>query len=1079
MTATTHRLFPRRFFLLSLGLLLALTANANLLLNGNFRSDANNDGVADQWRPDTSAGLEGEYAVTEEDGRSCQKLILRAPLKTMQIFRVSQDNIPARPGKHFLLTGAVKAEATARVYFYEFLQDGTYLTHAVTVSNKKQGWQDVNLLIKTTPQCRSFKLSLLAVDADKPVWFSDFSIVDLEAPPRQRVPQLAAAPPLTADWNAPEWRQAASADAFVLCGKELKSPAANTKARFALTGDTLHIIMQCEEPRLADVRTTPNGTWGDDTIEVFIKTPADGGLLQFGLTPAGAKLSNVTAGTTIGFHTDWHSRATTANVSAKPTVPPWDGIVTKQANAWTAQFAITLPKNAIPATRQLEVLLARSRKLKDFAEDSSWGWTSGEFFRHSNCFARLALASIPGAAPSGPVLEAQPPPLPGQMIVPTPQSFQPLADAPVLLKNPLRVYAGPNAAKARDAMAVIFRHHFDVDIAATDNQQQADVVLTIDPDLSWDGSKALATWQQDEGYLLQTGKVTTATARTHRGLVYALQSMAQLADVNAGALRIRPAKVTDWPDMAMRGWHSTGPGTRADVPAALTAIDVMAALKMNWFSIQFDNRFQYERRPGLSGANAPTKDDHRELAARIDLYGMDVIPMTQCMSHFNYFLKLPEFKHLAEVQEPDPKSRHQFWNYCPRHPEIHDLVFDMIEEHLECYPKAKWYHVGLDEITFEPIGVCERCRGASGGTLVAEEINRLHAFVTSKGKRMCIWGDQLLVEHNGGRKYRTAEALPEVPRDVVIFDWHYGETTEYPSVQFFKEHGFDVISSGWFFPDNVAPFIDETFRQGVLGYGGTTWTSIAQIRHRFHLMTAFVLAGDRCWKKSTAPLGDLPYRPIEVFRKLYDGASARRPARFRELPIADWGTMALTGGGPYAWMGQSPEHDASALPTGRGWFAGVPFTIPADGKPVIALASEKDDPDLVPDSAWQIPVNGKVAGLAFLQTCSVPEKFQRHMYDRTKINPTKPGTYIIHYADGATTAIPLDWGVNLASWNTQIGSSDAVIGWQGKTRGGAMLSVEVLTWWNPRPEAEVVAIDFLSSRSTVRPALLGLTAILE
>ncbi|HPY91562.1 MAG TPA: hypothetical protein PLT23_12595, partial [Lentisphaeria bacterium] len=87
MTATTHRLFPRRFFLLSLGLLLALTANANLLLNGNFRSDANNDGVADQWRPDTSAGLEGEYAVTEEDGRSCQKLILRAPLKTMQIFR--------------------------------------------------------------------------------------------------------------------------------------------------------------------------------------------------------------------------------------------------------------------------------------------------------------------------------------------------------------------------------------------------------------------------------------------------------------------------------------------------------------------------------------------------------------------------------------------------------------------------------------------------------------------------------------------------------------------------------------------------------------------------------------------------------------------------------------------------------------------------------------------------------------------------------------------------------------------------------------------------------------------------------
>ncbi|MGI5924506.1 MAG: glycoside hydrolase family 20 zincin-like fold domain-containing protein [Lentisphaeria bacterium] len=1078
MRTDKHRLFPLRVFLLFLGVLMALTANANLLLNGNFRGDADNDGIADQWRCDSTTGVQGECAVTEEDGRSCQKLILHTALQSKQIFRVSQFDIPARPEKHFLLTGAVKTEGAASIYFYERLQDGTYLTHATRTDSKKQGWQDVNMVIKTAPECRAFKLSLVATGVGKPIWFSDFAIADLEMPPRLRVPQIAA-PSLTADWSAPEWGQAASVNSFLLLGAEPKQPAANTAARLALTGNTLHIIMRCDEPRLADVRTQ-SGTWSDDTVEVFIKTAADGGLLQFGLTPAGAKLSNATAGKIIGFHTDWHSRATTANVSEKPTVPAWDGGVSRQAQTWTAQFAITLPENAVAATGQLEVLLARSRKLKDFAEDSSWGWTKGSFFRDSACFARLGLAPAPGAEPAGAVLEAQPQALPGQLLVPAPQSCQALADAPVLLKNPLRVYAGPNAAKARDAMAVIFRHRFDVDIAAVENQQQADVVLAIDPDLSWDGSDALAAWQRDEGYRLQTGQVTTATARSHRGLVFALQTMAQLADVSGDILRVRPAKVTDWPDMARRGWHVIGPPTRADVPAALTMIDVMAALKMNWIAIQFDNRFQYERHPGLSAPNAPTKDDHRQLAARIDLYGMEVIPMTQCMSHFSYFLKLPEFRHLAEVQEPNPKSRWQYWNYCPRHPDIHAIVFDMIAEHLECYPLAKWYHVGLDEITFEPIGVCERCRGASGGTLVAEEIKRLHSFLASKGKRMCMWGDQLLVEHNGAKApYNTAEALPEVPRDVVIFDWHYSETTKFPSVQFFKEHGFDVISSGWFFPNNVAPFIEETFRQGVLGYGGTTWMGIAQIRHRFQLMTAFVLAGDRCWKKSTQPLDELPYRPIEVFRELYDGASARRPARFRELPIAAWGTMALTGGGPYGWMGQGPEHDASALPTGRGWFAGVPFTIPATDKPVVALASEKDDHDLLPDSAWQIPVGGKVAGLAFLQTCSVPEKFQRHMYDRGGINPVKPARYVIYYEDGSTATILLNWGVNLASWNTQVGSSDAVIGWQGKTKGGAMLSVEVLTWWNPRPDAAVAAIDFLSSRSSVRPALLGLTAILE
>ena len=160
--------------------------------------------------------------------------------------------------------------------------------------------------------------------------------------------------------------------------------------------------------------------------------------------------------------------------------------------------------------------------------------------------------------------------------------------------------------------------------------------------------------------------------------------------------------------------------------------------------------------------------------------------MTQCMSHFNYFLGKPEYRHLAEVQNPPENARHKYWNYCPRHPEIHKLVFDMIEEHLECYPKAKWYHVGLDEITFEPIGVCDRCKGATGGELVAEEINRLHKFVTSKGRRMAMWGDQLLVEHNGGGRFKTAEALPKIPRDIVIFDWHYGAYAKYPSVEFFR-----------------------------------------------------------------------------------------------------------------------------------------------------------------------------------------------------------------------------------------------------------------------------------------------------
>ena len=55
-------------------------------------------------------------------------------------------------------------------------------------------------------------------------------------------------------------------------------------------------------------------------------------------------------------------------------------------------------------------------------------------------------------------------------------------------------------------------------------------------------------------------------------------------------------------------------------------------------------------------------------------------------------------------------------------------VQTLIEEQLECYPQAKWFHVGLDEITFEPFGVCERCKGTSCGELLAEDVDTATHF---------------------------------------------------------------------------------------------------------------------------------------------------------------------------------------------------------------------------------------------------------------------------------------------------------------------------------------------------------------
>ena len=622
--------------------------------------------------------------------------------------------------------------------------------------------------------------------------------------------------------------------------------------------------------------------------------------------------------------------------------------------------------------------------------------------------------------------------------------------------------------------------HTTVVKAAT--EKEAAIVLTLTDKPLWKEKEfmKLADWQRAEAYTLATGSVTKATANTHRGLVYAAASLAQLMTYDDnGNLAFLAGEIQDWPNMKFRGWHFIGPATSADVPKALRFIDTLAALKYNWASIQIDSRFTYERNPNWGAKNAPSKDEHRQMAARIDLYGMDVIPMTQCLSHFSYFTARPEFRHMAELQTPAPNARHKYWNYCPKHPEIHKYVFDMIEEHLECYPKAKWYHVGMDESTFEPIAVCERCKGTSGADFYAGEVLTLHKFITSKGLRMCMWCDQFETERNGKAPYNTADALPKIPRDIIIFDWHYTETTKFPSVQFFKDKGFEVMTCGWFFPDNVKPFIDETYKQNVLGYGGTTWIGVNVIRDRFHMMTSVALSADRTWKQDATSLDLLAYKPDQVFKRVFDGISPERPTEFRTISLADKCNMSLSGASNSPWMGIDPANDASAIPKGISWFNGIPYHINEGTCSAIATASSAQLFKHYPDTIWNIAVGGKAKELAFLHTATRPDKLQRAMYDRSNVKPKRLGCYVVHYADETTLRIPLQWEANIDHWNAQVNSPNCQPAWSGKTKAGAVLTIETFRWVNPKPEVPIAYIDLVSNKDKSAPVLLGVTAIVK
>lgn len=1065
---------PARILALAAWLGAMAVPGADLLRNGSFeKADAKGMPVA--WQGEIRAGVEGRFELSPEARHGRTALRIVHANESREWIRASQEPIRVRPETRCRLTGWVRATGPWQVLLYEFIPAGTYTSQALA-SGQAGDWQRLDRVVGLGRNTERLKLSLI-VPGQGEAWFDGLALTDLDQPPRLRVPHLASAPTLDGDLSDAAWQGAAEVDGFLVLGGQGESPTADTRVRMGVAEGQLWVAWDCAEPRLADTRTAEPPSWNDDTVELFLCEPGQEAVHHLGVTPAGGRLGEVhepEAG--IALNADWFSNRVTSDQPAIPELPAYACAARRSTDRWTAEMALDLRgRGAAGAGRPWRLQLARSRKVPGAEENSTWGLTPGDRFNVPDRFGVVALAPSPDAA-GGTVVPA-PAFVPPRVarIVPAPRQLRWLESEPLALRGPLSLAtSGAAAGPAATLLARVLTEELELPTAAAD-AAGGSIALRIEP---LELPAELAAWQRAEAYAVEVdGKSVTIRAEGSRGALYGVQTLRQLATVHAGVLHLPQARILDWPEMRWRGWHLIGPETSAAVPEARRLIDRLAALKLNWIALQIDNRLRYERDPRLAkGPDAPTKAELRDLVTYAQSLGLEVIPMTQCWSHFSYFLTKDAFRPLAEVQNPSEKAQWRFWNYCPRHPDTHALVFGMIEEQLECFPGATLFHVGLDEITFEPIGQCERCRGTSGGVLLAEEIGRLHEFLKGKGLRMAMWGDQLLVEHNG-KFFQTAEALPQVPRDVIIFDWHYNAGTAFPSVAFFKDKGFEVVASGWYEPLNVSGFSAEAHRQGVLGYGGTTWYGIDRIREEVRLMTGIVLTGEATWSRQPLDLAALPYRPAEVFQDLWE----RQPAAAGFIPIglSGFANRRLTDAPERpGWMGLGPKHDLASLPTGRQWFQGTPFDILAGpGPQCLMLAAAKDTDGTLPEDAWQIPVGVRAEALVFLQTGSRPERFARHIYDRAKVNPGPIGAYVVHYADGETEEIRLQWNVTLADWNSQLGSAFGRSAWSGATAGGALARVEALTWRNPFPEKPIAALDVVSGRSTVRPVLLAVTAV--
>jgi hypothetical protein len=261
--------------------------------------------------------------------------------------------------------------------------------------------------------------------------------------------------------------------------------------------------------------------------------------------------------------------------------------------------------------------------------------------------------------------------------------------------------------------------------------------------------------------------------------------------------------------LPVRGLHVSAPRPEELALATRFIREALPKEGVNTLVVEFNYRYQYTRRPEVRENGALSRDDVKQLVAAARGAGVRLIPQINLLGHQSWskttHALLRAYPDFDETPGRYPENQGIYCrSYCPRHPKVHEVVLDLVDELVEAC-EADAFHAGLDEVFLLGEDDCARCRGKDKAELFANEVRLIRDHLAKSKRELWIWGDRLLDgETTGIGKWEAAvnstyPAIRMIPKDVMICDWHYERAL--PTAAYFATEGFRVVSSPWRKPD--------------------------------------------------------------------------------------------------------------------------------------------------------------------------------------------------------------------------------------------------------------------------------------
>ena len=321
---------------------------------------------------------------------------------------------------------------------------------------------------------------------------------------------------------------------------------------------------------------------------------------------------------------------------------------------------------------------------------------------------------------------------------------------------------------------------------------------------------------QRGAYRIDTRDSAVLSASDSDGILYAIATLIQLAEIREGQIVLERALIEDYADKEYRSlmvdlareWH----------PAytVIQYIDLCFILKIKHLHLHFiDNeRYTLPSRafPKLNEGDSYTYEEIEKMREHARSRGVVIIPEFEAPGHAAMLTKCyPEvFSNEIDGEAAQEKTESgavisDTSIICAGKEACMDGIFTLLRETAELFPDSPYIHIGGDEAKIAVWSFCPDClkymseRGIEDvHELYSEFVGRVAKAVIALGKTPIVW--------EGFPK----KGVQYVPKETIVIAWE----TMYHMPYDLVAEGFKVINASWM-PLYIVPNPEPRFNWGI------------------------------------------------------------------------------------------------------------------------------------------------------------------------------------------------------------------------------------------------------------------------